>query len=329
MKEHGGNIYRASRETGIPERDIIDFSASVNPLGVPETAANAIRENIENLPNYPEPFAEELGKELGTRLGIDPGMIFCGNGSTELIYLAARALSPGKVLLPSPTFSEYERACEVLPGMRYVRYLLRRDNNFDIDPDEFIDAMEGCDMAFLCNPNNPTGRLVEKDALLGIAKAAELCHCHLVVDEAFIEFIPENSIISEVEKNLSLIVLRSFTKFYALSGLRIGYGVFPPGLAERVKRFKEPWTVNTLAQTVGIAVINDKAYEAESFEIIRQEKRFLEKKLSGLGIEYVPSVANYYLLRIDNARRVIASLREKGILVRDCANFEGSWRYRR
>ncbi len=323
MREHGGNIYLASRETGIPECAIIDFSASVNPLGVPETAAKTIRENIVNLPNYPEPFAEQLSHEIGRHLGIDPDSILCGNGSTELIYLVVRALAPRKALIPTPTFSEYERACEMRAGVRSVQHVLRRENNFDMDPDGFIQAMEGCDIAFLCNPNNPTGRLVSRDDLLRIARAAEACRCHLIVDEAFIGFLPGNSVVAEVGRNPYFIVLQSLTKFYALSGLRVGFGVFPSSLAEHLKRYKEPWTVNTLAQRAAFAALNDKIYREKTFAVIDEGKRFIEKGLDSLGIEYVPSPANYYLLRMDHAGTVIRSLRKKGILVRDCSNFRG------
>ncbi len=323
MTGHGGNIYAASRTTGIPVDRILDFSASINPLGVPETVTEIIRKNIRNLPNYPEPFAEQLSAHLGRHLRIDPHTIICGNGSTELIYLVVRALAPGKVLIPAPTFTEYERACKTRRETGVVQYALNSENSFDIQPDSFIAAMDGCDMAFLCNPNNPTGRLLTREQLIRIAKAAQQSRCYLILDEAFIDFVPEHSMVSEVEGYSHLIVLRSLTKFYALSGLRIGYGVFPAALIERLQSHKEPWTVNTLAQQGGMAAIDDKVYENKTFDVIKQGKLFLEKELAELKIEYVPSSANYYLLRIANAREIIVSLRNKGILVRDCSNFPG------
>lgn len=321
MKEHGGNIYRASGETGIPVDKIIDFSASINPLGVPESVVQVIRENIKYLPHYPDPFAEQLSMQLGRHLDIEPRTILCGNGSTELIYLVARALAPRNALIPAPTFSEYERACAIQRGTTCVRYALSRENNFDLDPDEFIAAMAGCDMAFLCNPNNPTGRLLKRDAVLAIAEAAERLCCYLVVDEAFIDFAPEHSVVHDVAQYSHLIVLRSLTKYYALSGLRIGYGVFPQSLMSLMKNHKEPWTVNSLAQKAGSAALNDQAYQEKTVAVIKEGKQFLEKGFANLGIEYVPSAVNYYLLRLENAQEIIGSLRKKGILVRDCSNF--------
>ncbi len=322
-EEHGGNVHLASEETGIPVSGIMDFSASINPLGAPDSVVRTIHENIKHLPHYPEPFAEQLSMHLGRHLGINPRTVLCGNGSTELIYLVVRALNPGRALIPAPTFSEYERACAMQRGTSCVRFALSKDNKFEIEPDAFISAMAGCDMAFLCNPNNPTGTLLSRDAVRDMARAAERLSCYLIVDEAFIDFAPEHSVVGEAAGNSHLIVLRSLTKFYALSGLRIGYGVFPLGLTERMKNSKEPWTVNTLAQKAGIAAVNDREYREKTMTIIQAGKQFLENSLMNLGIEYAPSSANYYLIKLDNARQIIGSLRAKGILVRDCSNFPG------
>lgn len=323
MTGHGGNVHLASRETGIPVSGIMDFSASINPLGVPGSVARVITDSIGSLVHYPEPFADQLAIQVGTHLGIDAGTVVCGNGSTELIYLVARALSPRKVLIPAPTFSEYERACGTARGSACVRYGLPAEKSFDIDPAGFIAAMEGCDMAFLCNPNNPTGRVSTGETVRAIAAAADRMSCFLIVDEAFIDFTPEESVVRDVAKTSRLIVLRSLTKFYALSGLRIGYGVFPQTLVGRIKDHKEPWSVNTLAQQAGIAALGDRAYHDRTREVIREEKRFLEQGLRALGIRFIPSAANYYLLELKSAQTVVPDLRKKGILVRDCSNFAG------
>lgn len=333
MTGHGGNIYRFAEESGLPERKIIDFSASINPLGVPKAAKAEIRKTICQLPHYPDPDAKKLRTEIARHLDIGRESIICGNGSTELIYLTVRALKPGRVIIPAPTFSEYERACMVSNKLRVTRYELNKDNAFDIDTDEFISAMRGNlnsspvtrrpSLAFLCNPNNPTGRLIRKNDMLKIADAAKEYKCYLVVDEAFIDFIPDESVVNAVEMNPYLIVLRSMTKFYALSGLRIGYGVFPPSSIERIKKHKEPWTVNSLAQSAGVAAINDKAYKKETFKIIRLEKLFMENEFKKLNIDYIPSSANFYMLRLHNAEGTISSLKNKGIIVRDCSNFAG------
>ena len=341
MNDHGGDIYAASRRTGIPLSQILDFSASINPLGVPKRAALAMKEHINGLRHYPEPYAEGLAAYIGKQLGCGEETIICGNGSTELIYLIPRALRPARVLIPAPTFGEYERACLSSGASVVVGYRLRPEDAFDVDPELFIGAMSGelgsgesgsrprrgrepCRMAFLCNPNNPTGRLISKKDVLRIADAAGSLSCYLVVDEAFIDFCPAASVVAEVSRNPYLIVLRSLTKFYALSGLRIGYGVFYPSVAEKIRACKEPWTVNTLAQCAAAAVLEDTAYQKASRETMEREKSFVEAGFKRMGIAFVPSAANYYLLKVEHgAAKTVAALEEKGILVRDCSSFVG------
>jgi threonine-phosphate decarboxylase len=362
MKEsHGGNIYLLAERLGIREDEVIDFSASINPLGVPGSVQSALCENMKCLFNYPDPDAGRLRRKIAGHTGLSPDSIICGNGSTELIYLVVRALRPASVLIPVPTFSEYERAvrCEG-SGVRgeepKIGYFpLKREGNFDLVPDAFISAM-GCDvnsslltphssrpfqsgaphdsrftihasrpfqMAFLCNPNNPTGRLIKREDMIAIADAARALKCVLVVDEAFIDFCPGASIADEVMKNPYLIVLRSLTKIYALSGLRVGYAVFPPSLIDAVKDAKEPWTVNTLAQIAGVAALDDDAYLTKSLGLVKREKKAVEEGFMQMGISFFSSAVNYYLVQMEKAQEMASNLKQKGILVRNCSNFVG------
>ncbi len=229
MSSHGGDIYAAARRTGLPEGEILDFSASINPLGVPKSAAEAIIGAIDRLCHYPEPYSESLSEHLRHHFGVGAASVICGNGSAELIYLLPRALQPANVLVPEPTFSEYAGACRSSGASRIVGHRLKWEDDFDVSPGAFAariaevcapggDGGKRCDrprearaMAFLCNPNNPTGRLVSRKDVLFIAEAARRHGCYLVVDEAFIDFCPEASVVKEVEKNPYLIVLRSMT----------------------------------------------------------------------------------------------------------------------
>lgn len=337
IPEHGGGIDRISEETGIPADRLIDFSASINPLGVPDTVKEVINSELDNLVNYPDPDSKLLRNKIARHHGIDPETVLCGNGSTELIYLIPRALKPSAVLIPSPTFSEYERACKLSEELEVMSYELRKDDNYSIFPERFISAMKGTalpelqmpksqrpsGMAFLCNPNNPTGTLLRRDEVLEVAGAAREAGCLLVVDEAFIDFTPDESVIRDVQDNPYLIVLRSMTKFYALTGLRIGYGVFNPDLIKAARKFKEPWTVNHLAQKAAIAALDDGAYAEETFRLMKAEKKYMEKYFQEMGVEYIRSSANYYLLKVADAGIVVKKLRGSGILVRDCSNFKG------
>lgn len=327
--KHGGDIYRLAKELGLSARDVVDFSASINPLGISERVKAAVMKALEEAHHYPDPEAGRLREELAAFHGIDPKSILCGNGSTELIYLIPRALQPERVLIPAPTFAEYERAvvrAQEADHRTLIRFLyLKEERDFRIDPEEFIEAMRknACDMAFLCNPNNPTGLLMRRDEVLKIAEAASNMECILVVDEAFIDFCPGESVIKAVEGNPYLIVLRSMTKFYSLAGLRVGYGVFPLHIIETLRGFKEPWTVNVLAQAAAIEALHNIEYAKKTRELLNSERIFLENGLRQLRIKPFPSEVNFYLLKLEKAETVAESLRWKGILVRDCSNFKG------
>jgi threonine-phosphate decarboxylase len=343
QSEHGGNIYRLADELKIPEREVIDFSASVNPLGVSKKVKAEIRRQLKYLHRYPDPDAKRLRKRLGQHHAIDPGTILCGNGSTELICLITSAFSPQRVLIPAPTYSEYERAVQRAMSQdqraQIEHVVLKAEDGYAISVEKYIHALQkgwstnssrinhhsslSFEVAFLCNPNNPTGRLLKRQDVKKIADAAGEHGCYLVVDEAFIDFSPDNSVIEEVADNPYLIVLRSMTHFYALAGLRLGYGVFPVNLIERLQQCREPWTVNSLAQKAAAVSLKDKAYRKESMAVIRQEKVFLEKSFRKLGITFFPSDANFYLVKTAVAPEACRRLRSKGILVRDCSDFQG------
>jgi threonine-phosphate decarboxylase len=358
-----GNIYRFAEKLNLQERKIIDFSTPSNPLGVSKKIKSELRTHLKYLHNYPDNEVKRLRKRLAQYYGIDPETILCGNGSTELIYLISRVLRPEKVLMTAPTSPEYERAVLISQrlsasvGIRNetaaakqsikIDYItLKEKEGFEIKPAEFITVMtrDGnsapatfatesllerrvtsprYDMAFLCNPNNLTGRLLGKGDVLKIADAAKELGCCLVVDEAFIDFCPDESVIKDVVHNPCLIVLRSMSPFYALSGLRLGYGVFPRRLVENLKEYKEPWTVNSLAQRAAVTALKDSAYRRETFRSILDEKRFLEKNFRKLGMEFFPSMTNFYLLKMAGAQEICKKLYKEGILIMECSDSKG------
>jgi threonine-phosphate decarboxylase len=320
-KPHGGNIYKIAGEIGIAEDKILDFSASVNPLGMPASAKAEILKRLSFVHNYPDPDAGEFRRAVSLRFGLDPELVIAGNGSTELIYLIPRALRPQRVLVCEPSFSEFERASK-LAASKVKHIGLKEGNGYRIIPQDVISAMKGVDMAFLSNPNNPTGHALERDEMMEIAEAASRLRCLLVLDEAFVDFCPGNSILG-VTKNPYLIVLRSMTKFYALSGLRLGFGYFPKRLMRAMQRAKEPWSVNSIAQRAGIAALGNREFVKKTHKLIEEEKRYIERGLREIGISYYPSNANFYLLRVKSSAKVVDGLLKKKIAVRDCANFRG------
>lgn len=248
---------------------------------------------------------------------------------------------PEKVLIPAPTFSEYEKAVNVISHVRgkpitIERFIMWQKDAFRFDANKYILAMSSrpqnkpntvisdtVDMAFVCNPNNPTGELIPKEQMLKLCETARKERCWLVVDEAFIDFAPEHSVLSAVKDNPYLIVLRSMTKFYALTGLRLGYAVMHPKLLSLVQKTKEPWTVNTLAQVAGISALADKDFAKDSLQYMLKQKEMMEEGFEVLKIDYLPSSVNFYLLHMQNAKEIALTLRAKGILVRDCSNFLG------
>ncbi len=315
---HGGNIHKAARERG--DGEIIDLSASINPLGPSPKARSAMRRALELCAHYPDPDSYEMTRAISSRYNIDPSRLLCGNGSTELIFLSVRALAPKTVLIAGPTFSEYAHAAAAA-GARLKQVTAHRRDGYVPRPDAFIKAMSGTDMAFLCNPGNPTGTLIEREEVLRIVKAAEAARCMLVVDEAFMDFCPSGSVL-DIESPY-LAVIRSLTKFYALAGLRAGFGVFPQRMIRKLRLLKEPWSINTPAQMAAAASLADTNYIERTRRLIGTEKAYLESEFRRLSIRHYPSDVNYYLLEIADAKRVTTEIAARGIIVRDCSDFRG------
>ncbi len=314
---HGGDIYTVAELTGKDLSEIIDLSSSVTPLPLPAKIKDKLIEKFDFLNKYPDIEARSFKKTLSAVYNIPIKNIICGNGSTELIYLSIRALKPSKVLILEPTFVEYERACK-------VNRVKRIDRVFSLNKDELIKKAlkkikhQSYDVVFICNPNNPTGWLIEKKDLLFFARLSD--KTIFIIDEAFIDFVPEESVIYEALKRKNLLILRSLTKFYGLAGLRLGYAVGSFELVEKLKKFKEPWSINTLACCAGEEIIKDETFKEETLKFFNNEKRFFEKVFKELNLKYFPSVANFYLIKLSKEGLVDYMLK-KGILIRDCSNF--------
>ncbi|MBF0563813.1 MAG: threonine-phosphate decarboxylase [Nitrospirae bacterium] len=320
---HGGDVYGLARELGIAERKVMDFSASINPLGLSPKIKAEMRTYLKFLPNYPDPACTRLVKHLSKHLTVGEENLIAGNGSTELIYLVVRAFKPSSALVVAPAFSEYERALRV-NGVEDVHFLsLSEDKGFALDPVEFAHSMKGRSMAFLCNPDNPTARTLERDTLTYLAAEARKVNCLLVVDEAFVDFVPEVSIATGPVDNPMLIVLRSLTKFYAMSGIRLGMAIVHGSHRETLLKYKEPWSVNTLAQRAGVVAINDTHYAGETFKCLKLQKSSMESWLRRNGIFFYPSKINFYLVRDGRCPKFYRQLSKKGILLRDCSNYRG------
>lgn len=317
MYLHGGDIYRNIVE--------YDFSINVNPLGMPIRSINAAHEGICLSGRYPDYKGEELCRAIAKSKNIDSDMIILGNGAAELIYTLCYALKPKKALLLAPTFFEYERAlrnvdCE-------IKYHYLKENQDFVLTDEVLKCVsEDTDIMFLCNPNNPTGRLVDYGLMKKIVKRCNENNVILCVDECFLPFTckeEENTMINLLKCNNNLIVLRAFTKIYAMAGLRLGYAVTSNiDLRDKMLVGMQPWNTSIPAQMAGIEALKDQEYIEKTKVLIELEKKYLVSELSrGLVEKVFKSDVNYLLVKAKAS--LYDSLYEQGVMIRKCSNFKG------
>ncbi|MGQ9919970.1 MAG: threonine-phosphate decarboxylase CobD [Desulfobacca sp.] len=323
---HGGDVTLAKNVFGRDE--ISDFSANMNPLGPPAGVWQALLENLQHIVHYPDPYARELRAVLAAHLGIEPANLVLGNGSMELLYLLPRLWRQDRALLPAPGFSEYEYGVR-LAGLP-IQFVQLKPPAYTWDLTELCQAVAQGGLIFLCNPNNPTGTLLSREALEEVLAALPETAL-LVMDEAFIDFVDNYQTLTLVPRAVQdprLLVLGSLTKFYALPGLRLGYVA---GTAERVQQLAAqvpPWNINSLAQAAGIAALQDKKYLAHSREYIRKTRQKLYEALQTVpGLQPLPPSANFIFCRLGpelpNAPRLVELMGQRGFLLRDCSNYRG------
>ena len=325
MKDlHGGNIYKFEREG----KEVLDFSSNINPLGVPQKFTDIAKENFDKLTNYPDPYYIELREKIGEHNSVTKENIIVGNGATEILFLYMRAVKPKKVLVLAPCFAEYERALKSV-GAQIEYFELKEKNNFYPDIQTLKKKLEGqhYDLFLFCNPNNPTGQLIKFDDVKDLAAICKKQDMKIFIDEAFIEFVENwKEKTAALLKNKDVFIMRAFTKFFAIPGLRLGYGIsFDEELMNKLQAEKEPWSVNTFANLAGLVMLDDKDYIEKSEKWILEEKEFMYKELSEFQyLKAYKTECNFILLKIQNISS--ASLRdkmiEKNILIRDASNFK-------
>ena len=327
---HGGIRPAQLRALGLAPNDVLDFSASVSPLGPPERLWEALHR--VDLTAYPDPECLELREALAQRHFTDIDRILVGNGSTELIHLLARAyLSPplqnctNSVLILTPTYGEYAGAA-ALAGAETRLFQASREQGFAWDLGQaekiILDARPA--LIFLCNPNNPTGVYLGVEDVSLLARAAGEAGSLLVLDEAYLNFVDERwdalpLLSQEIGRNL--VLLRSMTKDYALTGLRLGYCVASPGIIATLAGLQPDWSVNGLAQAAGMVVLEDVDYLPAARKAVNEAKALLTTELGSLGFNVLPSSANYLLVEVGDGAEWRQRLMRKGIFVRDCASF--------
>jgi len=321
---HGGGVDRAAQELGLSREQILDFSASINPLGLPESARQAIIRNIDRITDYPEIDAQSLCRTLARQQNLPEEYLLPGSGSTELIYLLPRVLKPRRALIIEPAFSEYAPALRQA-GCWIDTHSLYAEDNFRFDPQRVLQSLHPeTELVLLANPGNPTGIAIDPSPLRELATA--LGDCRLLIDEAFVDFSPEHSLLTAVAEFKNLFVLRSMTKFYAIPGLRVGYLAGPAREIALLAAERQPWALSTLALFVAKACLEDTLYQQQTLSEIPRLRAQLTHGLEQLSLTVFPSAVNYLLFRTPqlwpDAENLCERLREKGILIRNCANFQ-------
>jgi len=317
---HGGLDPAELASRGIDPDEIIDFSISTNPFMPPPD----IREILRDLAvtQYPDSAATGLRRRLADRLAVPPENILVGSGTTELIRLVALTyLRVGdSVFVVEPTYGEYEVAAR-LGGARLRRYRAGEKAGFRPDIKEVTGLIRAGRprICFICNPNNPTGVYLPQTAIEAILEA--MPDGLLVLDEAYAAFAENEWDSTAFVGRDNCVLLRSMTKDYGLPGLRLGYAVAHGKIIAALRRVMPPWSVNSAALAVGAAVLERDEYLRQSLRQVRRAKYALVEGLTGLGLEVLPSAANYFLVKVGDGAAFRSALLAQGIQVRDCASF--------
>ena len=319
---HGGLNPRELESLGLCPEEVLDFSASINPLGAGPGIKAALRRLSPDA--YPDRSCLKLRRALGSHLGIEPEAILVGNGSTELIHLIARAfLSPGETaVIFTPTFGEYAAACR-LGGVFPVCIPSHREAEFRWDLPDALNriAVLKPSLVFVCNPNNPTGTYLGEDEVGQIGKVMD-SHGLLVLDEAYRSFVDKRWSSQALLRMGNVVLLRSMTKDYGLAGLRLGYLLAAPAVVAKVGKFQYSWSVSAAAQAAGLVALDHPRHVERGRRMVGASKNFLEGTLNRMGLECLPSAANFLLIRVGDASRLrLELLKRYKICVRDCGSF--------
>ncbi len=320
--QHGGPDYRRLRAAGISPEDILDFSVNSNPLG-PHPAVREALAGV-NISRYPDPEAGLLREHLAALHGLPPAQVLVTNGTAQAIWLVALAyLDPGDVaLVVGPTFGEYRVACQLMAAQVHI-LTAREDRAFQPDLEAVADLVRARHprLVWLCNPNNPTGIYLGREAIRGVLAACEGAGSLLVLDEAYVNFAdsPWNPV--PLLESGHLLVLRSMTKDFALAGLRLGYVLGTGEAVRALRRAQPPWSVNAAAQAAGLAALDHREAYRETWRQVRRWTEELRAAIRGIGMEALPTAVNFFLVRTGDGDRTREALLEHRIQVRSCRSF--------
>ena len=345
-KIHGGNIFQFAHEQRIEPYEVVDFSANINPLGPSQRGLDALNAQLRYISHYPDATNDDVLNAIADTYGMDKHQIIVGNGAAELLYAICRLPGYTGAFVPAPGFSEYKEALEAskIP-VRDIFYRPREDDNgkpyFEVPYlalETFAAELKGQDgriIVFLGNPNNPDGTLLDKDHIRTVASMLKDANSLLVIDESFIDFVGndplqdnEHSMRSLVNEFDNIIVVHSFTKFYAVPGLRIGAAFTNETLITQLQQYIPSWSVNTLAQAYTKAALNDVDYIKRTKQELNEERAFMYNALDAIEeiTVYLPS-ANFILFQVNQegitANYINEELKKYNMIVRNCDSYVG------
>lgn len=315
MQYHGGDIYRNQIR--------LDFSVNTNPLGMPDSVREALHQAVEEAEHYPDIHAQELTKAVAERLRISEKRLVFGNGASELFHAVLHAVKPSKILIPVPSFLGYEEAAKAM-DCEVIFYEMKKEEKFCLT-ERILDALdESISLVFLANPNNPVGNLVEPELIFKIAEKCRQCDITLVLDECFMELTGKemtHSFFNQLDEFPNVVVVRAFTKLYAIPGVRLGYLICEQTLAEKIRLQLPEWNLSVFAQRAGVAAIKEQEYVARAVVCIQTQRLFLREELKAAGCNVFDSDADYLLFYSE--KKLYELFLQRGILIRDCSNFRG------
>lgn len=322
-----GDVRSAAEHAGCAADELVDFSANARVAPAAESVRAALAAAAESVGRYPDCAARGLRERAAVRFGVEPENVLVGNGTTEFIFAIPRRLRPRRVLLVAPCYHDYWRATEHAGG-EAEGILAQESNEFVPDLAQMEGHLSGVDMAFLGNPNNPTGVAVPADSLRLLAGKAR--ECLFVIDEAYAEFVPEAGGASMLTKALpeNVVVLRSLSAFHALPGLRLGFMIGHREICERVQRSRLAWTVSSPSLAAGLAVMGDEEWAAGAREEVIGERERVRDELSRMtGLRVFHSQANFLLVKTTRPSLTSVKLCERllaqKVLIRNAAGFRG------
>lgn len=326
---HGGDLAATARRYGLDPAALVDFSANINPLGVPHGVRTVLaRGQSRNVESYPERDGTPLLQEIVERLHVPADHVVIANGSAALIDAAIRAISPARALVPVPAFSEYGRALDAL-GCERRSLQLDPDRGFVLDAVALAGAIErwAPQLVILTNPHNPSGALVTRDAMQRVLEQAGHAGTWVLLDEAFIDYAPDDSVCSCIASMQHVVVLRSLTKFYAMPAIRVGFALAAQTLAGRMRTLLPSWPVSTIALEAGAAALSDPAYDRRTVASNVERRDQLCHALQELGLHVVPAAANFVMTELPKGLTSASAahwlLTEFGCYVRECSDYQG------